>query len=191
MVTEGKAVVSLVESLVGAIEIGLGVSPNPLVTVNYHQFQDQDGSSTVIPIKNISSIILTYENVLVSPAAITTVKNLCHNPIRYAVELIKQAKTNVTEEYIKSTADLIAIRGNPHAIGSYRISNLMHIGFENVDFGWGKAVFGGPANAVGLVSFFIPTKNKEGQVRTLVPICLPASAMERFSNELDNILIEG
>ncbi|KAG8473816.1 hypothetical protein CXB51_035897 [Gossypium anomalum] len=133
-----------------------------------------------------------YGNVVVSATAITTVKNLCHNPVGYAVELIKKAKANVTEEYIKSTADLFAIRGKslyvPAVIGSYGISELMHMGFENVDFGWGKAVFGGPANATGLVSFFIPTKNKEGQVGTLVPICLPASAMERFSNELDNML---
>ncbi|KAG4164430.1 hypothetical protein ERO13_A13G014400v2 [Gossypium hirsutum] len=133
-----------------------------------------------------------YGNVLVSATAITTVKNLCHNPVGYAVELIKKAKANVTEEYIKSTADLFAIRGKslyvPAAIGSYGISDLTHMGFENVDYGWGKAVFAGPANAIGLVSFFIPTKNKEGQVGTLVPICLPALAMERFSNELDNML---
>ncbi|MBA0874842.1 hypothetical protein Goshw_022901 [Gossypium schwendimanii] len=89
--------------------------------------------------------------------------------------------------------NLFAIRGKslhvPAVIGSNGISDLMHMGFENVDFGrWGKAVFGGRAKATGLVSFFIPTKNKEGQVGTLVPICLPASAMERFSNELDNML---
>ncbi|MFQ6649081.1 hypothetical protein Gotur_022814 [Gossypium turneri] len=132
-------------------------------------------------------------NVLVSPTAITTVRNLCHNPVGYAVELIKKAIANVTVEFIKATADLFAIRGKslhvPAVIGSYGISDLMHMGFENVDFGrWGKAVFGGTAKATGLVSFFIPTKNKEGQVGTLVPICLPASAMERFSNELHNVL---
>ncbi|TYH32828.1 hypothetical protein ES332_D13G017100v1 [Gossypium tomentosum] len=106
-----------------------------------------------------------YGNVLVSPTAITTVKNLCHNPVGYAVELIKKAIANVTEEFIKSTADLFAIRGKslyvPAVIGSYGISDLMHMGFENVYFGWGKAEFGGTApKATGLVSFFIPTKNK-------------------------------
>nr|KJB78759.1 hypothetical protein B456_013G017100 [Gossypium raimondii] len=105
-------------------------------------------------------------NVLVSPTAITTVKNLCHNPVGYAVELIKKAIANVTEEFIKSTADLFAIRGKslyvPAVIGSYGISDLMHMGVENVDFGWGKAEFGGTApKATGLVSFFIPTKNKD------------------------------
>ncbi|PPD98600.1 hypothetical protein GOBAR_DD04410 [Gossypium barbadense] len=106
-----------------------------------------------------------YGNVLVSATAITTVKNLCHNPVGYAVELIKKAIANVTEEFIKSTADLFAIRGKslyvPAVIGSYGISDLMHMGFENVYFGWGKAEFGGTApKATGLVSFFIPTKNK-------------------------------
>ncbi|MBA0572878.1 hypothetical protein Golob_000186 [Gossypium lobatum] len=145
---------------------------------------------SLLPLHTFAIAPRYYGNVLVFPTAITTVKNLCHNPVGYAVELIKKAIANV---FIKSTADLFAIRGKslhvPAVIGSYGISDLMHMGFENVDFGrWGKAVFGGTAKTSGLVSFFIPTKNKEGQVGTLVPICLPASAMERFSNELDNML---
>ncbi|GMJ11304.1 hypothetical protein like AT5G17540 [Hibiscus trionum] len=134
-----------------------------------------------------------YGNAFVFPAAITTVKNLRQNPLGYAVELVKQAKTSLTEEYMKSVAALMVIRGKrllfPNVIGSFIISDLTKMGLEDVDFGWGKAVFAGTAKAVGVVSFFVQAKNKKGEVGTSVEICLPAPAMERFAEELDNMLI--
>ncbi|KAK8520070.1 hypothetical protein V6N12_004032 [Hibiscus sabdariffa] len=133
-----------------------------------------------------------YGNTFVFPAAITTVKNLGKNPLGYAVELVKQAKASLTEEYIKSVVALMVTTDKqlnfPNVIGSFIISDLTKIGFEDVDFGWGKAVFAGTANAVGVVSFFVSAKNKKGEVGTSVAICLPAPAMERFARELDNML---
>ncbi|KAL4325822.1 hypothetical protein GQ457_11G014550 [Hibiscus cannabinus] len=132
-----------------------------------------------------------YGNVFVFPAAKTTVKNLGENPLGYAVELVKQVKSSVTEEYIKSVAALMVIRGKqllfPNVIGSFIISDLTKFGLEDVDFGWGKAVFAGTARAVGVISFFVQAKNKKGEAGTSVAICLPAPAMERFVQELDNM----
>ena len=110
------------------------------------------------------------------------------------MELVKQAKASVTEEYVKSVAALIVIiRGKrlhlPTVNGAYIvISDVRNIGFGDVDFGWGKAVFAGPAKAIGVISFFMPAYSKKGEVGTMVPICLPAPAMERFAKELDNML---
>ncbi|KAK8651414.1 hypothetical protein V6N13_141015 [Hibiscus sabdariffa] len=134
-----------------------------------------------------------YGNALVSPAAMTTVRNLRQNPLGHAVELVQEAKASVTEGYVKSVAALMSIRKkqvpfSTVAAGSYAISDLTNIGFQDIDFGWGKAVFAGPANAFGFASFFIPTKNNKGQVGTSVPICLPAPAMERFTKVLGNVL---
>ncbi|GMJ11306.1 hypothetical protein like AT5G17540 [Hibiscus trionum] len=134
-----------------------------------------------------------YGNAFVFPAAITTVRNLRQNPLGYAVELVKQAKASLTEEYMKSVAALMVIRGKrllfPNVIGSFIISDLTKMGYEDVDFGWGKAVFAGTAKAAGVVSFFVQAKNKKGEVGTSVAICLPAPAMERFAEEMDNMLI--
>ncbi|XWS57989.1 hypothetical protein CRYUN_Cryun09bG0220600 [Craigia yunnanensis] len=133
-----------------------------------------------------------YGNAFVFPAAMTTAKKLGQNPLGYALELVKQAKATVTEEYVKSVASLMVIRGKrlhfPTVIGSYIISDVTKCGFGDVDFGWGKAAFAGPAKGVGVISFFIQAKNKKGEVGTLVAICLPAPAMERFGKELDNLL---
>ncbi|XVF30601.1 hypothetical protein REPUB_Repub16aG0072400 [Reevesia pubescens] len=135
-----------------------------------------------------------YGNAFVFPAAITTARKLGQNPLGYAVELVKQAKASVTEEYVKSVASLMVIKGKrlpfTPVVGSYMISDLTKSGFGDVDFGWGKAVFAGPAKGVGVISFFISARNKKGEVGTLVPICLPSPAMERFAKELENMLKE-
>ncbi|XWS64982.1 hypothetical protein CRYUN_Cryun05aG0051400 [Craigia yunnanensis] len=55
-------------------------------------------------------------------------------------------------------------------------------------FGWGKAEFGRPANGWEIISFYIPSKNKEGEEGIVVLVCLPAPVMERFVKELDRML---
>ncbi|OMO52406.1 Transferase [Corchorus olitorius] len=134
-----------------------------------------------------------YGNAFVFPAAKTTAGQLCGNPLEYAVELVKEAKASVTEEYVKSVASLMVINGKKRVKfpmrGSYLISDLKHMGYRDVDFGWGKAEFGGLAKAIGPISFIISAKDKKGQVGAVVPVCLPAPAMERFAKELDKMLI--
>ena len=57
-----------------------------------------------------------------------------------------------------------------------------------MDFGWGKALYGGPMNAYALASSLIPYKNKQGQEGILIPFCFPSGVMERFVKELDKML---
>ncbi|XP_021812972.1 benzyl alcohol O-benzoyltransferase [Prunus avium] len=136
-----------------------------------------------------------YGNAFAFPVALTTAGRLCQNPLGYALELVKQAKADVTEEYMRSLADLMVIRGRPHftVVGTYLVSDLTRAGFGEVDFGWGKAAYGGPAKGgvgaiPGVASFYIPFKDNNGQDGIVVPICLPAPAMERFIKELDTML---
>ncbi|OMP05652.1 Transferase [Corchorus olitorius] len=133
-----------------------------------------------------------YGNAFVFPATKTTAGQLCGNPLEYAVELVKEAKASVTEEYVKSVASLLVINGKRLKFpmrGSYIISDVKHMGFRDLDFGWGMAEFGGLAKAMGLISFVISAKDKKGEVGALVPICLPAPAMERFAKELEKMLM--
>ncbi|XP_022148547.1 benzyl alcohol O-benzoyltransferase-like [Momordica charantia] len=137
-----------------------------------------------------------YGNAFAFPAALTTAGELCQNPLGYAIDLVKKAKAEATEEYTKSVADLMTIKGRPHftAIRPYIVSDIRKIGLEEVDFGWGKAIYGGPAVGEAgmmpsLISYFIPLKNKKGEKGILVPLCLPATAMERFVVELEDDLL--
>ncbi|KAE8707873.1 Benzyl alcohol O-benzoyltransferase [Hibiscus syriacus] len=133
-----------------------------------------------------------YGNGFLFPAAITTVKKLRENPLGYAVGLVQQAKASLTEEYMKSVAALMVNGGKqlvfPNVMGSFIISDLTRASLDELDFGWGKAAFAGNAKAVGVISFLTPTKSKKGEARTLVSICLPGQAMERFAEEVDNML---
>lgn len=136
-----------------------------------------------------------YGNAFAFSVAMATADKLCRSPLEYALELVKKAKDNVTEEYMRSTTDLMVIRGRPHftVVRSYLVSDVTRAGFGEVDFGWGKAAYGGPAKGgvgaiPGVASFYIPFKNHKDENGVVIPVCLPAPAMERFVKELDTML---
>ncbi|XVE62366.1 hypothetical protein DITRI_Ditri06bG0112500 [Diplodiscus trichospermus] len=94
---------------------------------------------------------------------------------------------------MKSVADLMVTKGRPNftMVRSCLVSDVTRAGFGDVDFGWGKAAYGGPAKgAVGVSTKFIPFKNKKGEAGIVLPIILPTQAMEIFVKELDGILKE-
>ncbi|KAM4075869.1 hypothetical protein ACJW30_12G021700 [Castanea mollissima] len=135
-----------------------------------------------------------YGNSFALPAAVTTAEKLCKKPLGYALELVKKAKNKVNEEYVQSLADMLVIRGRPHftVVRTFLVSDLTRAGFKKVDFGWGKPVYGGPAKGgvgtiPGVICTFIPVNNGVGKDGIVVPICLPAPAMEIFIKELDGL----
>ncbi|KAI4334752.1 hypothetical protein L6164_013464 [Bauhinia variegata] len=136
-----------------------------------------------------------YGNDFVFVAAVTTARKLCKNPLGYALELVKEAKARVNEEYVHSQADFLFTNGRPHHIvaRSFYVTDMKHAEFDRVDFGWGRAIYGGVAkghstNFPENSSLYIPLKNAYGENSTLVPICLPVEAMEKFAEELDKML---
>ncbi|KAG5596756.1 hypothetical protein H5410_037988 [Solanum commersonii] len=136
-----------------------------------------------------------YGNAFAFPVAVATAEKLVKNPLGYALELVKKAKSDVTEEDMKSVADLMVIKGRPHfaVVRTFLMSDVTRAGFGEVDFGWGKAVYGGPAKGgvgpfPGMASFYIPFRNKNGKNGIVVPMCLPAFAMEIFVKEVERML---
>ncbi|CAI9111757.1 OLC1v1012069C1 [Oldenlandia corymbosa var. corymbosa] len=121
------------------------------------------------------------------------------NPLGYAVELVMKAKSEVTEEYMKSNADFIALTGRrlPRIFSPWNhvVSDLTRVGFDEVDFGWGKPAFAGLAVGIddvgqfinGVRTCYLPSKNK-GEKGMLVPVCLPRIAMERFAQLIEILL---
>ncbi|XP_010557037.1 PREDICTED: (Z)-3-hexen-1-ol acetyltransferase-like [Tarenaya hassleriana] len=136
-----------------------------------------------------------YGNVIVLPVAISTAKELVERPLGFALELVREAKSSATEDYFRSVADFLATTKNwaqPEGETLWLVSDLRRIGFENVDLGFGKPLYGGLAkagakNLPGL-SVYERHKNKKGETGTAVLICLPAPAMERFEKEVKDAL---
>ncbi|XP_058103756.1 benzyl alcohol O-benzoyltransferase-like [Magnolia sinica] len=138
-----------------------------------------------------------YGNAIALPAAISPAGKLCQNPLGYALELVRKVKSDVTQEYMQSLADLMVIKGRPHftVVRTFLVSDLTHVGFGDVDFGWGKPVYGGVAmGGVGAIpgvsSFYVPIRNAKGEDGIVIPICLPETAMERFVVQVENMLKE-
>ncbi|XP_071688334.1 benzyl alcohol O-benzoyltransferase-like [Rutidosis leptorrhynchoides] len=135
-----------------------------------------------------------YGNCVAVPAALSTAKDLFSKPLGHALELVLKAKSCVTEDYIRSTIDLMVLRGRPNitSVNSYFLTDLTQARFNDIDFGWGKAVYGGPAvedvfSRIG--NLYLPYTSKKGEFGAVIPMCLPKPTMERFVKELDNLLI--
>ncbi|TKV93028.1 hypothetical protein SEVIR_9G199900v4 [Setaria viridis] len=136
-----------------------------------------------------------YGNAFAFPVAVATAGDLAARPLGHAVELVKRAKGEVGVEYMRSVADLMVLRGRPHftVVRAYLASDVTKAGFGDLDFGWGKPVYGGPAKGgvgaiPGVASFLIPFKNAKGEDGIVVPMCLPGPAMETFVRELGKLL---
>ncbi|CAN1246299.1 Benzyl alcohol O-benzoyltransferase [Linum grandiflorum] len=108
-----------------------------------------------------------YGNALAFPTAVAPAAKLCREPLMYALDLVRKAKSKVNEEYVKSIVD-------------------------EVDFGWGEAVYGGPmgADVTGVTNFCMSGMNKEGENVVVLALSLPAAAMRRFVKELENMVYE-
>ncbi|KXG25604.1 benzyl alcohol O-benzoyltransferase [Sorghum bicolor] len=133
-----------------------------------------------------------YGNTVVLAVAVSTAGELRANPVSYAVELVSKAKAEVNAEYIQSVADLMVLRGRPR-FGLYLVSDQTKIGFAGVDYGWGQPVHGGMAAMAlsplpGMFSFLIPCKNADGEDGIVIPIWLPGHAMDRFTEEVGNLM---
>ncbi|RCV23151.1 hypothetical protein SETIT_4G275700v2 [Setaria italica] len=138
-----------------------------------------------------------YGNAFAYSVAATTAGELCGRDLGYALELVKKAKSAVTYDYLLSVADLMVLTGRPLFVLSrtYIVSDVSHAGFKSVDFGWGEAVYGGPAKGgegpfPGVTNYFSRAKNGKGEECTVVPVCLPKDAMEKFQLEVQGLTAE-
>ncbi|KAJ0793742.1 putative benzyl alcohol O-benzoyltransferase [Helianthus annuus] len=135
-----------------------------------------------------------YGNCVVLPCVVSKAEDLCNKPLGYALELVMKAKASVTEEYVRSTADLMVVKGRPHykTDSTYIVTSLTRGGLNKANFGWGEAIYAGPPNddqdIPGLFSMYLPSTNDNGESGIIVLIGLPIPAMELFINELKVML---
>ncbi|EOA23142.1 hypothetical protein CARUB_v100037961mg, partial [Capsella rubella] len=133
-----------------------------------------------------------YGNAFAFPVAIVTAKDLTEKPLEFALRLAKEAKSSVTEGYMRSLVNLMVKKGRPSfsSDGAFLVSDVRI--FSAIDFGiWGKPVYGGIGTA-GVAdfpgsSFCVSAEKRNGETGIIVPICLPEKAMQRFVKELEGV----
>ncbi|KAL6865330.1 hypothetical protein ACP4OV_016481 [Aristida adscensionis] len=126
-----------------------------------------------------------YGNACVPPAVVVTAGELVAGTVGDAVELVRRAKAAVTAEYVRSTADVLVLRGRPAVAMAnlFVVSDNRHAGFRRVDFGWGEPAYGGPADALFVASFLVAVEDA-----VAVPVLLPQPAMDRLAAEVKTLL---
>lgn len=131
-----------------------------------------------------------YGNAIGFPVTFSNVNQLCQNPLWYAVELVRQTKAKMTEEYIRSAIDFLVKRGRPgfEESRTFCVSDLRHMGFNNIDFGWGNAKYAGLTGTVFSMTYYLPWRNSKNEEGIVLLMNLPEPAMERFALEIEKVM---
>ncbi|KAF8762666.1 hypothetical protein HU200_009194 [Digitaria exilis] len=132
-----------------------------------------------------------YGHACVFITAMATAGALRAGTLGDAVELVREAKAWLSAEYVRSTADLLVLRGWPNVSPTNLlvVSDCRHAGFHTVDLGWGLPVYGGPVHTHHPVPALLSTvKNGDGEDALAVPLTLPRPAMDRFASEIEMLV---
>lgn len=94
----------------------------------------------------------------------------------------------VDDDYIRAQIDMMEVKGRtpPNLVGSFIISDNTKADFAAVDFGWGRAEYGGVAVA-GAPGTSVPIRvrsTRSGIEKIMVQIWLPTTAIQTFQQEL-------
>ncbi|KAI4312499.1 hypothetical protein MLD38_037306 [Melastoma candidum] len=138
-----------------------------------------------------------YGNTSISSCAVTTAGMLCSSPLEYTIDLVKNTKARITDEYVRSFIDLIVESGKPPVMTSsfYLVSDVTKSPLYTADFGWGKPVLSipnevkPPENSIGAVNFFVRIRGRDQVDRIMVPMDLPEQVMLRLSHQIDNLKV--
>lgn len=128
-----------------------------------------------------------YGNACVPVAALTTAGALLAGSLGDAVALVRGTKAAVTAEYVRSTLDLLVLRGRPCVAlaNLFLVSDNRRAEFHRLDLGWGVPAYGGPAVALFGLSFFVQAGNGDD---VAVLMALPRPAMDHFALEVETLL---
>ncbi|KAK9267067.1 hypothetical protein L1049_026134 [Liquidambar formosana] len=107
--------------------------------------------------------------------------------------VVREAQAQMSEEYMRSVMDFMVLKGRPlyNTGWNYIVTDInSRIGYEKVDFGWGKLLLVAPTADSHLVSFFSRFTNTKGEDGIVVAMCLPLPVMGRFQEELEKMTRE-
>ncbi|KAF9683067.1 hypothetical protein SADUNF_Sadunf05G0173600 [Salix dunnii] len=119
-----------------------------------------------------------YGNGFVLGCAQTCAKDLVDRNMCHGVRLVQQAKSSLTDDYVRSMIDLLEDKSVKTDLStSLVISQWSKLGLEDVDFGDGKPLHMGPLTS-DIYCLFLPVIGDFEAVR--VQVSMPESVHEKF-----------
>ncbi|XVE98223.1 hypothetical protein REPUB_Repub03eG0087300 [Reevesia pubescens] len=130
-----------------------------------------------------------YGNVVCVACGISPVYDLITGRLSDTARLVREARLNISEEYVRSTVDYIEV-DRPRRLefgGKLTITQWTRFSlYESADFGWGRPIYAGPIDLTPTpqVCVFLPEGGAESSGTMVVCICLPESATDKFTEFL-------
>lgn len=119
-----------------------------------------------------------YGNGFVLACAESKVDDLVNANIYHAVKSIQEAKERITDEYVRSTVDLLEDKTVKTDVScSLVISQWAKLGLEDLDFGGGKPMYMGPLTS-DIYCLFLPVAGNYDAIR--VQVSLPEDVVKRL-----------
>ncbi|XP_031274340.1 omega-hydroxypalmitate O-feruloyl transferase-like [Pistacia vera] len=119
-------------------------------------------------------------NGVVTAFATAKVADLAEKPFSFCVEKMKEGRDRVTDEYVRSAIDWLEVyRGIPRTCnGNFYVSAWWKLSFSELDFGFGKAVHGGPVVSGNEEFVLLLSDNGKENINALIG--LDEEKMQRF-----------
>ncbi|CAK7346324.1 unnamed protein product [Dovyalis caffra] len=127
-----------------------------------------------------------YGNGFVLGCAQTCVKDLVTSNMYHGVKLVQQAKSSLTDDYVRSMIDLLEDKSVKTDLSmSLVISQWSRLGLEDLDFGEGKPLHMGPVTS-DIYCLFLPVVGDFEAVR--VQVSVPESVHDKFEYYMKDCL---
>ncbi|KAF3585809.1 hypothetical protein F2Q69_00028078, partial [Brassica cretica] len=129
-----------------------------------------------------------YGNGFVLACAERKVQHLVNGNIYHVVKLIQDAKARITDEYVRSTIDLLEDKTVKTDVSkSLVISQWARLGLEDLDFGGGKPMYMGSLTS-DIYCLFLPVTGNCDAIS--VQVCLPEDVLRRLEYYMVKFLDE-
>ncbi|KAH0460083.1 hypothetical protein IEQ34_010746 [Dendrobium chrysotoxum] len=162
-------------------------------------FDDQRKMSSVLFAVDIRSKVSPplphgfIGNAVITASASAEVEELGKKSFSFCVGLVREAIDRVNDEYVRSVIDWLEVfKGVPCALnGNFFVSAWWKLPFHELDFGYGKPIYGGPVVS-GMEEFVLLLSDgsgmeKEKECGINVWISLHPEKMEKFQSYVFDI----
>ncbi|XP_073525367.1 LOW QUALITY PROTEIN: uncharacterized protein [Phyllobates terribilis] len=113
---------------------------------------------------------------------------LAKSPFSHAVSRVQRAIEGITDSFMRSAIDYYEVtRARPSMRSVLLVTTWARLSFYQTDFGWGDPLHSGPVGFPGKEVVMILANGGESKMSTTMLVALPAPAMNRFEQMLQDI----